>query len=290
MNFFRLRETNLTEACSLMDMSRCPALIAMLCFAFLSVSASTATAGEFAIYIRGLAGISRSFETTFEDTDCASVNPAAYFGCNSGGDGNPIGAYGDFGQSTLFEAGLGVEITDYLRVEAVLDYRPGFAFDGNANFLRAGADQPVSGDLTQMGVMAFAYLEPLAALGIVTPIKPFVGAGAGASRNEISKMTYEFPALSQPRYSLMPAGDTTSFAWSVVGGAAYDVSDRLTLEVSYRYSDLGDVRTDLGTLFIQKKSGTLEIPIAETKAELTEQSIALSVRWRIWSNVRMGVE
>ena len=198
MNLCRLREANLTEACSLMDMSRCPAIVTMLGFALLSSSASTGSASDFEIYIRGLAGISRSFDTTFEDTDCASVSPAAYFGCNSGDDGKPIGAYGDFEQSTLFEAGLGAELTDYLRVEAVLNYRPSSAFEGNANFLRAGADQPVSGDVTQMGVMAFAYLEPLAALGLVTPIKPFVGAGAGASRNEISKMTYEFPSLSQP--------------------------------------------------------------------------------------------
>ena len=175
---------------------------------------------------------------------------------------------------------MGIEVTDYLRMEVVLDYRPGFDFDGNANFLRAGADQSVSGEVTQMGVMTFAYLEPLTALGYVTPIKPFIGAGAGASWNEIGKMTYEFPALSQPRYSQMPGGKTTSFAWSVVGGAAHDISDRLTLEISYRYSDLGEVRTDEGILFIQKSSGTLEIPIAETKANLTEQSIAVSFRWR----------
>jgi opacity protein-like surface antigen len=261
-------------------MLRCNALCLLFCFVFLSNTASSAAASDFPVYIRGLMGLGGSFDTTFEDTDCSSSSPAAYFGCGTGQDGRPLGAYGDFGRTALLEAGLGIEVTDYLRVEAVLDYRPGFAFDGNANFLRAGADQPVSGEVTQMGVMAFAYFEPLTALGYVTPIKPFIGAGAGASWNEIGEMTYKFPALRQPRYSQMPGGTNTSFAWSVVGGAAYDISDRLTLDISYRYSDLGEVRTDEGTLFIQRSSSTLEIPIAETKANLTEQSIAASFRWR----------
>ena len=263
-------------------MLRYKALCRPLSFMLLSASASTASASDFAVYVRGLTGVSSSLETSFTDADCLSVSPAAYFACGSGEDGNPLGAYGDFGQTALLEAGLGMEVTDYLRVEAVLNYRPGFAFDGNANFLRAGADQPVSGEVTQMGMMAFGYLEPLTALGIITPIRPFMGAGAGASWNEIGEMTYEFPALNQPRYSLMPGGKSTSFAWSVVSGASYDVSDRLTLEVSYRYSDLGEVATDEGVLFIQRSSSTLEIPIAETKANLTEQSIALSFRWRLW--------
>jgi opacity protein-like surface antigen len=257
-------------------------LYLLLCSTLLSGSVSAASASDLQVYVRGLAGISSSFGTSFEDANCLSTRPAAYFACGPGVDGRQRGAYGDLGQTALLEAGLGIEVTDYLRVEAVLDYRPGFAFDGNANFLRSGADQPVSGDVTQAGMMAFAHLEPLTALGVITPIRPFIGAGAGASWNEIGEMTYEFPALTQPRYSLMPGGQRTSFAWSVVGGAAYDISDLLTLEVSYRYSDLGEVRTDEGILFVQKSSGTLEIPIAETKASLTEQSVAVSFRWRLW--------
>jgi len=280
---FRLKDSDYADdRLGTPDMLQRKALCLPLSLLMLSASASTVCARDFAMYVRGLAGTSKSLDTSFKDADCSSESPDAYFSCGPGENGKPLGAYGDFGQTALLEVGLGIEVTDYLRMEAAFDYRPGFAFDGNANFLRAGPDQPVSGEVTQMGMMAFTYLEPLTALGIITPIRPFVGAGAGASWNEIGEMVYDFPALKQPRYSLMPGGKTTSFAWSVVGGAAYDVSDRLTLEVSYRYSNLGDVATDEGVLFIQRSSSTLEIPIAETKADLTEQSIALSFRWRFW--------
>lgn len=271
-------------------MVRYIALVYSVGLVLLGVSAPTAIAHDPEIYFRGLMGVGNSFDATFKDSNCALTSPAAYFGCGEGEDGKSLGAYGDFGSSALFEAGLGVEVTDYLRLEAVLDYRPGFAFDGNANFRRAGPVQPVSGDVTQMGAMAFAYVEPLTALGIPTRIKPFLGAGAGISHTEIGEMTYEFPALAQPRYSLMPGGEATNFAWSVAGGVAYDVSKRLSLEVSYRYSDLGEVKTDEGTLFIQRRSGTLQIPIAETQADLTEQSITLSLRWRLWPYIRDSVQ
>jgi len=261
------------------DMQHYHALFPLLGLALLSTSTSTAAASDFPMYIRGLTGLSRSFDTTYKDANCSSASPAAYFGCGPGEDGRLLGAYGDFGQTALLEAGFGIEVTDYLSLEAVFDYRPGFTFDGNANFLRSGADQPVTGEVKQMGMMAFVHLEPLTALGIVTPIRPFIGAGAGASRNEIGEMTYEFPELRQPRYSLLPGGEATSFAWSAVGGVAYDISDHLTLELSYRYSDLGEVSTDEGILFIQRSSGTLEIPIAATNADLTDQSISLSLRW-----------
>lgn len=274
----------------IIDMARPTAFAISLSLALLGVFTSAATASEPKIYLRGLIGVGNSFDTTFEDSNCSLTSPAAYFGCGDGEDGRPLGAYGDFGSSALLEVGLGVEVTDYLRLEAVLDYRPGFDFVGNANFLRAGANQPVSGEVTQMGAMAFAYVEPLTAIGIQTRIKPFIGAGAGISHNEIGEMTYEFPALAQPRYSLMPGGNATSFAWSVAGGVAYDVNERLSLEVAYRYSDLGEVRTNEGTLFIQRRSGTREIPIAETEADLTEQTVSVSLRWRLSPDIDDGVK
>ena len=158
--------------------------------------------------------------------------------------------------------------------------RPGVAFDGEANFLGAGSNQPVSGDITQMAAMAFAYFAPLAAMGIDSRLQPFLGAGAGVSRNEIGEMTYDFPDLRQPRYSVTPDGTSTDFAWSVTAGLSHEVSDRLALDLAWRYSDFGTVETDQGNLFNQFSSRTLDIEIGETEAELTSHAVTLSARWR----------
>ena len=164
-----------------------------------------------------------------------------------------------------------------------LDAHPGdapqrFAFDGNANFIAAGKKQPVSGGLDQADAMAFAYVEPLAAMGMDTRIRPFIGAGAGVSRNDVSQMTYDFPALLQPRYTLVPGGTDYDFAWAVTAGLGYAVSDRLTLEVAYRYSDFGKVETDQGPMFVQKHASSLTLPIGSTEADLVSQEVTMSAR------------
>lgn len=252
----------------------------------LALACGAATAGEIRPYLRGLVGYDWSLDANFEDAECSSTAPAALFGCGAGEDGDTLGASGDFGASPLFEVAAGLEVTDYFRVEAAFDYRPSLAFDGNANFLFSGRDQPVSGDVTQWGVMGFAYLEPLAALGIEAPVRPFVGLGLGVSRNEISRMTYEFPDLRQPAYSITQGGTTTDFAWAATAGLGYDVSDSLTLEIAWRYSDLGEVETDEGNLYSERYSKKqdrpiqFDIPIGETKANLTTQGVTVSARWR----------
>lgn len=252
----------------------------------ISLAAGTAMADEPRLYLRGLVGYDWSLDANFEDADCSSTAPAALFGCGAGEDGDTLGAYGDFGASPLFEVAAGLEVTGYLRLEAAFDYRSGLEFDGNANFLRSGSDQPVSGDVTQWGLMGFAYLEPLAALGIASPLKPFLGLGAGFSQNEISQMRYDFPDLRQPAHSETQGGTTTNFAWAATAGVGYDVTDHLTLELAYRYSDLGEVETDAGTLHNERYSARqqrpiqFDIPIGETKANLTTQGVSVSARWR----------
>lgn len=246
----------------------------------ITASAAPAVAGEMRPYLRAAIGADASGDAAFQDADCSSIHPAALFGCGDGSDGNPIGADGDFGSSAMFEAAAGVEVKDYLRLEAAFSYRPGFAFEGEANFLRSGSDQPVSGDVTQMGAMAFAYVQPLAAFGIESRLQPFLGVGAGVSRNEMGEMTYEFPDLRQPRYSVTPDGTSTDFAWSVTAGLSYEVSDRLVLDLAWRYTDFGTVKTDQGNLFNQFSTRTLDIEIGETEAELTSHAASLSARWR----------
>ena len=92
-------------------------------------------------------------------------------------------------------------------------------------------------------------------------------------------MTYRFPELKQPRYTLMPGGTRYDFAWSAAAGLAFAVSESVTLELAYRYSDLGKIETDTGTMFVQKHASSLTLPIAPTEAELTSQSVTLSARF-----------
>jgi len=251
-----------------------------LAVTLLLVSATAADADELRPYLRAGIGAAQSGGATFLDEDCATTSPAPLYGCGDGYDGRPYGSYGDFGSSMVFEAALGIELTPYLRLEGELSYRPGFAFEGQVNYPSSGTDQPVTGDVNQMGAMAFTYLAPLAALGSDAPLQPFIGGGLGLSHNEIGEMRMEFPALAQPRYSVTPDGGRTDVAWAVTAGLSYDVSDALSLDLAWRYSDFGKVETESGNLFIQRHNGTRDIAIGATEADFTAQSVSLSARWR----------
>lgn len=231
-------------------------------------------------YFRVTLGIDRTNDTTFADEDCTDVKPYALFGCVDGDDGKPVGARGDFGMTALLGIGAGLELTPWFRIEAEAAARPSLDFDGNANFRGAGKNQPVSGDLNQSQFMAFAYLDPLEAMGVDSRLQPFIGFGAGLSRNEISEMRYDFPDLKQPRYSVMPGGTSTGFALAATAGLAYEIDGNITLELAYRYSDLGEVETDVGELFNVNSKGQSYIPIATTQAELVTQSVTVSARFR----------
>lgn len=246
----------------------------------LALSALPAAAGQPKPYVRALIGYDWSRDATFKDVDCASTNPPAYFGCGPGVGGLSLGARGDFGSSALYEVGLGLELTPYFRIEAAADYRPGFAFEGNANFRNAGNDQPASGDVTQSSLMGFAYFEPFTALGMDWRLKPFIGGGVGVSRNEVGGMMYDFPDLPQPAYSAMPGGTHYDIAWAATAGLSYDVTEQLSLDIAYRYSDLGDIETDSTTLYIKRPTWDLTIPIAPTRANLSTQSVNVSARFR----------
>lgn len=243
------------------------------------VLAQPAAADGMAPYLRATLGLDWSGSTHFRDVDCNAVDPYALFGCATGSNGKPIGAYGDFGTSTLLGLGAGLALTPWLRAEVDVEVRPNMAFDGNANFLRAGSDQPVSGTLNQADVMGFAYIDPLAAMGVQSRLQPFLGLGLGVSRNEIGRMTYDFPELTQPRYAIMPGGTRYDFAWAASAGVGYRVSDGITLELAYRYSDLGTVETDVGNLYNVTSTSARNIPIAETEADLVTQSVTVSARF-----------
>ncbi len=80
---------------------------------------------------------------------------------------------------------------------------------------------------------------------------PYIGAGLGLAYHELDDVycTVEIAFFCDPMVA--QAGDEDlHFAWSVMAGFGYEVSDRVILDVAYRYMDLGDVsseRADTGS-------------------------------------------
>ena len=70
----------------------------------------------------------------------------------------------------------------------------------------------------------------------------------------------------------------TNFAWAVYGGLAYDVTPSVTIDLSYRYTDLGDAKSGVRTAFDNSSTaGGIEIE------DITSHDLMLGVRWRLGS-------
>jgi opacity protein-like surface antigen len=81
-----------------------------------------------------------------------------------------------------------------------------------------------------------------------------------------------------PNWSVAYGQDNTetNFAWAVYGGLAYDVTPGFTIDLSYRYTDLGDAETGrIATYDNANNSGGLVIE------DITSHDVMLGVRWKL---------
>ncbi len=249
----------------------------------LTVAAVGALCGNAAraddFYLRAGVGFDGSEDTRFKDKSCSSTSPAALYGCGTGNDGAPLSAAGDFGRMAGYELGIGRAVAPALRLEAVLQHRPGFSFEGRANFVQTSARQSVSADVSSLSGMMAAYVDlSRAGLGRLGPFSPFVGGGAGVSRIEIGETRMEFPKTA----TIVPGGRRIGFARMLAAGVGITLTESVIVDVAYRYTNFGAAETGSATGRIVWHDGNrqpLELGLAETRAKLSGQGVWVSLRY-----------
>ena len=255
---------------------RCVRLAAFAVVAGLLLESGAAVAGDY--YLRGGLGVDWPGNTAFTDVDCASTAPAALYGCGTGDDGAPYRSVGNFGTVPAIELGLGYAAGP-ARFEVLVEYRPHFAFRGRANFLASGTREEVRAKLSSVSGMLAGFVD-LAGMGLPKPgpFAPFVGAGVGVVHTRIGKMNMTFPATT----TTVPGGSRTGLAWMVTAGVGMAVGERAILDLAWRYTDLGKVRTDQGPGRVVWRDGSREplpLDLAPTEARLRGHGIRLSLRY-----------
>ena len=165
------------------------------------------------------------------------------------------------------------------RLEVLVEYRARFAFTGRANFLSPESRQSVAADLSSFAGMLAAYID-LPGLGVlkIGPLGPFVGAGLGAVRTRIGQTRMTFPATT----TIVPGANRTGFAWMVTAGAAVALGERVTVDLAWRYTDLGAVHTGRGAGRVIWRDGSREplpLDLDETRARLAGHGLRLSLRY-----------
>ncbi|GAA0776618.1 porin family protein [Roseibium denhamense] len=173
--------------------------------------------------------------------------------------GDPSGSFNDgligdlrFERESIDNAwmigvGVGYKFTDYLRTDVTLDYETPAAVKGYAVCgACTGGFSEEGTDIDVWTVMLNGYID----IGTWHRITPYVGAGIGAAYVRTDN-TYSINPGSTGRSEYDGENSEWNFAWALMAGASYAVTDNWAIDAGYRYKDLGEAKTvvlnDVGT-------------------------------------------
>lgn len=138
----------------------------------------------------------------------------------------------------LFEAGIGCGMGSRgIRGELVWGVRGERDFKGEYNDYSTGAplDPHLRTTLRTYTMMFNAYHD----FGRFGSVVPYVGAGLGWAYHKMGDVTSDAALSPNPQLG----EDKLSFAWSLMAGFGYQLSDRAILDIGYRYIDMGSARS-----------------------------------------------
>ena len=188
-----------------------------------------------------------------------------------------------FDSSPLFDLGVGYRFNNWFRTDLIGQYRGKANLHGSDNVTLGAADfeaNNYSGSKSEWVVMANAYVD----LGTWWCITPFIGAGVGGARVSINGFTDAGIANNGggalPGLAYADNVSKWNLAWAVHAGLAYKVTPNFTVELAYRYLDMGDGLT--GDLRTFDGSGVNTINPTTFK-NITSHDLKLGVRWDLTS-------
>jgi opacity protein-like surface antigen len=184
-----------------------------------------------------------------------------------------------FNTAGVFGLGAGYQFNHWFRADVRGEYRGNSQFFGTDAITFPGGvgTDTYHATKSEWLVMANAYVD----LGTWWCMTPFVGAGLGTARVAINNFTDQ--GISNQGGGALPGlavGDNVAkwnLAWALHAGVAYKVNPNFTVELAYRYLDMGNGLTgDLRTF-----DGTNNIVNPMTFKNITSQDLMLGVRWNL---------
>ena len=173
-----------------------------------------------------------------------------------------------FDSAPLFGIGIGYNYNEWLRLDVTGEYRGKANFHGfDIGYNPGPNDDVYSGSKSELTFLANAYVD----LGTWSNFTPFVGAGVGISRNTISSFYDTSASFRSAAYA--DAASKWSFAWALYAGVGYKVTKNVTVELAYRYIDLGNAQSGNITNFAGVVGGPYEFN------HLTSHDLKLGLRF-----------
>ena len=205
---------------------------------------------------------------------------------------------GDFDTGIQWRAGLGYRFTPALRAQVEFGMANGLDYRGNSNYRRSGARQPSEAELdTRQFLLAGFYDFSSWEVGGNLRLQPYLGTGVGITDYDLKDFVQQFPAPDNPQGYLrrggdgeipltrLPPGDGQEFTWMVTAGVVIPMTKRTRLDLSYRYTDAGEITTDVGDITIERyrqdgsRREDLLVEIDKTVADLKTHGLLATFRF-----------
>jgi len=188
--------------------------------------------------------------------------------------------FGSFSGGTSYDVGVGYQFNNWFRADITGEYRSKVTFNGNSFYQYFGGPPGNNlGDTYNGGYSSWVGLvNAYADLGTWWCLTPFVGAGVGGAYNVTSGMSDSatFPGGTNASLYQADGASKLNLAWAVYAGVAYKVTNNFTVELGYRYLDMGSASFGQGHFFDGTSPGLSTLYFNH---DLTSQDVRLGVRW-----------
>lgn len=150
-----------------------------------------------------------------------------------------------FQSGALAGVAIGYQFNEWFRTDLSAEYRMRAGYDGLDRFDTVTDGDPTTWDATndyeadksEFVVLANAFVD----LGTYSHITPYVGAGAGVSYTLIDE--FSDVNLADTSVGFASGDGQWNFAWALYAGLGFEVNDRVTIDMGYRFLHVGDAST-----------------------------------------------
>lgn len=226
-----------------MNLAETTALGLLLPFAFAISPAKAQIAAPVGTYIRVEAGTAFHQNVTFTDTNPGAAN------CDLCTAQFPS----TIAQSFDVGGALGYRIGPFFRTDLSIDYIASTKISG---YSTATIPSTGSADVKSVAGLINGYID-LPAANVFGSIQPYLDAGIGIAWNDLGTTSGTSGAVGP---FTLAGSSHTNFAWAIGAGVGYPLTTHMTLDIAYRFLDLGQLRTDTSLSF-----GGMTIPVTPSK-------------------------
>jgi opacity protein-like surface antigen len=185
--------------------------------------------------------------------------------------------YARLGDHAFAGVGAGYKLNSWFRFDVTGEYRTATEWRAVASWSNQWCGTPTgrcydnyTGRISNAVFLANAYFD----LGTYAGLTPFIGVGIGTNR-------YRFAGLTDADYQMGSYGmardrSAWNFAWALMAGLSYDVTQNVKLELGYRYLNMGTARSNP---IICNVTGGCSFEVQRVK--LASHDIRVGMRWML---------